>query len=83
MSNAPPDTNSTPPTPTTNKNLPSRFYVVIPTYETLTTREREAVDEGAAWPVREMAYLPEHETFLDFLIERGMNAWSRVNGGGR
>ena len=85
MSNAQRPTQDPVPTnpPDAENRRSGRFYAVVPTYETLTPTERVAVDAGGNWPVRESDYLARHETFLDFLIDRGVDAWSRENGGGR
>jgi len=56
------------------------FYVVVPSYKNLSEEERESVDAGGAYPLRRFTHLPRHETFLDFLIERGLAAWTRSQG---
>jgi hypothetical protein len=63
------------------KPLPRRYYAVIPTIGTLTAAEQAALDAGGGWPVRELEHLPRHETFLDFLIDQGVEAWRHSRGG--
>lgn len=59
---------------------PRRFWVKIRASEQLNAEERAAVEEGAAYPVEEMCHLPEHEDFLDYLIDRSITAWIRSQG---
>jgi hypothetical protein len=72
-----------PPVGDTGKPLPRRYYVVIPTFETMTPEERSSVEAGGPWPLRQRAFLPSHETFLDFLVDQGVEAWTSKNGGSR
>ncbi len=59
---------------------PRRFWLKIRASEQLNAEERAAVEEGAAYPVEEMCHLPEHEDFLDYLIDRSIAAWIRSQG---
>jgi hypothetical protein len=59
---------------------PAKYYAVIPTPEGLSPEEKVRVERGGPYPVRVRAYLPEHEDFLDFLIDVSLNEWS--GGGG-
>lgn len=58
-----------------------RWYALIRPYEALTPEEKVVVDAGGAWPIDEVEHMPEHENLLDFLIDRGLDAWRRSNGG--
>lgn len=51
------------------------FFVVIPA----KPNETEAVElaETGDWPLRISEHLPAHETFLDFLVEGGVSAWTQ------
>ena len=60
-------------------NTQGIFYARIPTYDTLSPVEREAIIADG-YPVRLMEHLPEHETFVDYLIEQGLDAWTRSQG---
>ena len=46
----------------------------------MTPDECEAVGNGGAYPVHVSEYLPEHEGFLDYLIEVSLDEWSRAGG---
>ena len=60
-----------------------RIYVVIPAREALTHEESETVGSGGAYPVHVSEYLPEHESFLDYLIDASFDDWARAAGRGR
>ncbi len=63
-----------------NGSKSRRFFTVIPSPATLTQEERIIVEHGGDWPVRTVEHLPQHEQFLDFLIERSIAAWTRSKG---
>ncbi len=67
-------------TPTNPRGI---FYVTIPPLEGLTPEEREVVESGGQYPVHVAEYLPQHESFLDYLIDASFDDWSRAAGGGR
>ena len=58
-------------------NTPGIFFARLPAH--ITPAEYDATaTEG--WPVQVAEHLPEHETFVDYLIERGLDAWTRSQG---
>jgi hypothetical protein len=65
------------PTPTLRAG---RYFTVIPAFERLTPEEREVVESGGAYPVRVVNHLPQHRDFVDYLIERSFEAWTRSPG---
>lgn len=58
---------------------PTDFWVLIPSFEALTSDETAMVETGD-WPVRRADSLPEHEALVDFLIERSVETWTRSRG---
>ncbi|MFI5296790.1 MAG: hypothetical protein ACHREM_01720 [Polyangiales bacterium] len=60
-----------------------RVYAVVPSHEVLTDDECEVVGRGGAYPVRVANYLPEHEDFLDFLVDASLVDWAKASGGSR
>ena len=64
-------------------NTDRRFYVTIPSYEALAADARARVDDGEPYPFTVSEHLPEHETFLDYLIDQSVEAWRRAAGGNR
>jgi hypothetical protein len=66
--------------PTKPVNVPTDFWVVIPAPQGLTPEENALVEEGGDWPVRRLDHLPEHESLVDFLIERSVETWTRSQG---
>ena len=59
-----------------------RFYTIIPTYASLSPEEQAAtVTHG--YPHRVVDHLPEHEEFLDYLIDVSFEDWTRAGGAGR
>jgi len=56
------------------------FYVTIPAPRQLSPKEQETVSAGGSYPVHVSEHMPEHETFLDYLVERSVAAWSRSRG---
>lgn len=59
---------------------PERYYIVIPGLQALTPEQRAEVERGGSYPILKRTHLPEHETFVDFLIERSLSAWTRSRG---
>ena len=58
----------------------SSFYVRVRSWQHLTLDERATVTRGGEYPVEDLDYLPEHETFLNFLIDGSLKAWSPSSG---
>ena len=55
------------------------LYVRIPAYGGLSADEQAAIVTDG-YPVQVTEHLPEHETFADYLIEQGLDAWTRSQG---
>ena len=53
-----------------------RFWITIPAAENFTPEER-ALFESGRYPFTVCEHTPEHETFLDFLVEQGVAEWRR------
>ncbi|MBK6520012.1 MAG: hypothetical protein IPM79_37700 [Polyangiaceae bacterium] len=53
-----------------------RFWLTIPAAENFTPEER-ALFESGRYPFTVCEHTPEHETFLDFLVEQGVAEWCR------
>ena len=54
------------------------FFVRIPRH--LTPEQAVIVNAGGPYPVIESDYLPKHEVFVEFLIDRSLDAWTRSQG---
>lgn len=65
------------------QNASRTFYAVIRPKTLLTADQRSRLDADGEYPVELVEHLPAHETFLDYLIDRSLEAWARAAGGGR
>lgn len=54
------------------------YYARIP--RNLTPEQSAVVDGGGPYPVIESDHLVEHEMFVEFLIDRSLDAWTRSQG---
>lgn len=54
------------------------YFVRIP--RNLTPEQSAVVEGGGPYPVIESDYLTEHEVFVEFLIDRSLDAWTRSQG---
>jgi hypothetical protein len=58
-------------------NKPGIFYARLPAH---ITADEYAATVTDGWPVKVVEHLTEHETFVDYLIEQGLDAWTRSKG---
>jgi len=56
-----------------------RFYAVVPVYESLSPEARGAIITDG-YPVVTVEHLPQHRGFIDFLVDRSIEAWTRSQG---
>lgn len=60
-------------------NTSHRFYAVIPS-PTSRSYADQVPNTAADYPVVTVEHLPEHLGFLDFLVDRSIDAWTRSQG---
>jgi len=61
------------------RSAPRRAYAVIPAYSSLSPEARAAIITDG-YPIRVVEHLPAHRTFLEFLIDRSLAAWTHSQG---